>query len=121
MIKIIGAVLILAGTAAWGIRGAVRLKARVVSLTALGASVGMMRSEICDRLTPTPEVFEFLANEAEYPAGALYKNALARMSEIGDKPFALIWKGALKGTPELCLNSAEEQTLSGLGLFFGQV
>ena len=120
MIKIIGAVLLIAGTAAWGLSGVVRLRARAKNLAELVYAVGAMRSEICDRLTPTPEVFEMLTAEAQYPANLLFRNAAERMRAIGSKPFSAIWRGAVENTPELLLNAGEADVLCELGLFLGR-
>ena len=120
MIKIIGAVLLVAGTAAWGLAGVMRLRNRAKNLAALASAVGAMKSEICDRLTPTPEVFEMLAAEAQYPANLLFRNASERMGAIGQKPFSDIWRGAAENTPELLLNAGEIDALCELGLFLGR-
>ena len=56
MIRLIGAVLITAGTAAWGIMGVLRLRHRVSSLVAIISALDAMKSEICDRLTPMTEL-----------------------------------------------------------------
>lgn len=120
MIKIIGAVLLIAGTAAWGLSGVIRLRNRAKNLSALCYAVGAMRSEICDRLTPTPEVLEMLSGEAQYPANLLFNNASERMMSIGTQPFSVIWRGAVENTPELLLNGGEAEVLCELGLFLGR-
>jgi stage III sporulation protein AB len=95
MIRFIGAILITLGTAAWGFLGVYRLRARVRSLQALSSALGVMKSEICDRLTPMPELLNNMAGEATYPAGLLFKNASESSAAIGTKPFSSIWSQAV--------------------------
>jgi stage III sporulation protein AB len=120
MIRIIGAVLITAGAAAWGFLGVVRLRTRAKSLTALASALGAVKSEICDRLTPMPELLEQLGEESTYPANLLFKNACEKMSSLGNKPFSSIWMQAVKATPELLLMPSEELVLTELGLSLGR-
>jgi stage III sporulation protein AB len=120
MIRIIGAVLITAGAAAWGFLGVVRLRTRAKSLTALASALGAVKSEICDRLTPMPELLEQMEAEATYPANLLFKNASEKLSSLGNKPFSAIWGQAVKATPELLLTPSEELVLTELGLSLGR-
>jgi stage III sporulation protein AB len=103
MIRLIGAVLITAGTAAWGLLGVFRLRGRVRSLQAVASALGVMKSEICDRLTPMPELMRSMADEATYPASQLFKNASEKMASIGAKPFSALWSQAVRNTPEMLL------------------
>ncbi len=120
MIRFVGAVLITLGTAAWGLMGVYRLRSRVKSLHAVASALGIMKSEICDRLTPMPELLKNLAEEATYPASALFKNASEKMASIGMKPFSSIWSQAVKNTPELLLKPPEELVLTELGVRLGR-
>ncbi len=120
MMRIIGAILITAGTAAWGLLGVFQLRGRVKSLHALSSALGVMKSEICDRLTPMPELLRNLAEDATYPASQLFKNASEKMTSIGSKPFSAIWSQAVKSTPELLLKPSEELVLTELGVRLGR-
>lgn len=120
MIRLIGAVLITAGTAAWGVMGVLSLRSRVNSLSALVSALGVMKSEICDRLTPMPELLRQMSREAAYPASLLFKNAAEKIPSIGVKPFSSIWRQAVAGTPELLLTPAEELVLTELGVVLGR-
>ena len=120
MIRFIGAVLITLGTVAWGLLGVFRLRGRVKSLRAVTSALGIMKSEICDRLTPMPELLRNMADEATYPASQLFKNASERMTSIGMKPFSAIWSQAVKNTPELLLKPPEELVLTELGVRLGR-
>ena len=120
MIRFIGAVFITLGTAAWGILGVFRLRSRVKSLHALTSALGIMKSEICDRLTPMPELLRSISDEATYPASQLFINVSGKMGAIGSKPFSALWSQAVKNTPELLLNPQEELVLTELGVRLGR-
>ena len=120
MIRIIGAVLITAGAAVWGLLGVFRLRSRVKNLNALVGALGVMKSEICDRLTPMPELLKLLGNEATYPASLLFKNAAEKIPFLGSKPFSSIWGQTVMETPELLLTTQEELVLKELGLSLGR-
>lgn len=120
MIRFIGAILITVGTAAWGLLGVFRLRGRVKSLQAVSSALGIMKSEICDRLTPMPELLRNMKEEATYPASQLFKNASEKMSSIGSRPFSSLWSQAVKNTPELMLKPPEELVLTELGVRLGR-
>ncbi len=120
MIRLIGAVLITAGAAAWGFIGVFRLRARVRSLNALTSALGVMKSEICDRLTPMPQLLKLLGNEATYPVSLLFKNAAEKITSLGSKPFSSIWNQTVLETPELLLTPQEELVLKELGMSLGR-
>ena len=120
MIRFIGAILITAGTAGWGILGVIRLRRRVRSLAALLSALDILKSEICDRLTPMPELLRQMAAETTYPASLLFKNASDKMAALGSRPFSAIWRQAVRNTPELLLKPHEELVLTELGMSLGR-
>jgi stage III sporulation protein AB len=120
MIRILGAVMMIFGASAWGILGVVRLRERVRSLSAITAALGIVRCEICERLTPVPELFVMMGKEAQYPASALFRRAERKMSELGIATFPQIWRLAVSETPELLLRPREATALSDLGLTLGR-
>jgi stage III sporulation protein AB len=120
MIRLIGAVLITAGTAAWGVMGVLRLRNRVKSLGAIISALAAMKCEICDRLTPMPELLGQMAGEATYPASLLFKNASEKISSLGSRSFSSIWRQAVLNTPELLLTPPEELVLTELGMCLGR-
>jgi stage III sporulation protein AB len=79
-----------------------------------------MKSEICDRLTPMPELLKQMAAEATYPASLLFKNASEKMVSLGSRPFSAIWRQAVQNTPELLLKPPEELILTELGMSLGR-
>ena len=120
MLKYIGAILLTAGAALWGLSGAKSLRERGTALRAVASSLEIMRSEVCDRLTPVPELFGMLARQSSSPADILYKNAEKRLDSIGALPFGEIWRLAVNETHELMLTDSERLTLCELGLSLGK-
>ena len=120
MFRLIGAILIISATAAWGIGGVIKLRARSSSLRAITQSLDIMRSEICDRLTPVPELFELLAKTSEYPANVLYRNLSAGLEKLGEMQLVDIWVKEVNGTRELLLTAQEKLVLSRLGYSIGR-
>ena len=120
MLKLIGAILLIAGTASCGIVGAMKLKRRSDSLSSILSALSMMKSEICDRLTPLPELVEMLREDGQYPASALFTNVYSNMAQLGSTQFSTIWSRAVNKTPELMLNDRERTVLSELGKSLGK-
>ncbi len=120
MIRVIGAVLIIASTSAIGVRGVLRLRGRVKSLESLIASLDIMESEICTRLTPMREVLEMLSSGAPLPGRRLFENAANGMERLGKTSFYSIWSESVQRTKELALRPQEREVLSELGLCLGR-
>lgn len=120
MIRLIGAILIAAASAAWGISGVVRLRRHAASLNAVVSSIELLKSEICDRLTQMPEVMELLRKEAPYPAGEFFGRVGRGLSKLGEESLASVWQGAVSSTPELLLTPQESLTLAELGYSLGK-
>ncbi|MBQ6540549.1 MAG: stage III sporulation protein AB [Oscillospiraceae bacterium] len=120
MLKLIGAILLVSGAAAWGLMGAKGLKDRGVALRAVASSLELMGHELCDMLTPVPELFAVLGAQAPEPANQLYRNAETRMRDIGAVPFSELWRRAVLETGELLLREEEVLALSELGFSLGK-
>ena len=120
MLKYIGAILLTAGATLWGFSGAKSLRDRGIALRAVETSLEIMCSEVCDRLTPVPELFAILAERGAKPADRLYANAQGRLDRIGALPFSEIWEQAVLATPELMLSNEERLTLCRLGHSLGR-
>jgi stage III sporulation protein AB len=120
MLKLLGAILIVAGTAAFGVGTVARLRSRVRCLTAISSSLEIMKNEICDRLTPVPELINIMVHEAPKPAVPLFRRLKEKLPEVGRRPFYEIWRQALEECKELPLSEAEIFTLTELGLSIGR-
>lgn len=120
MIQLLGAVLLLSGAVGFGLKGVARLRGRARTLAAMVSSLELLQSEICDRLTPMPELLELLEQEATYPASAFYGGVRRRMKDLGEESFPEIWRKAVSETPSLTLDAQDKLILSELGVSLGK-
>lgn len=120
MIRILGATLIIGASAAIGFSSVRRMQLRVHVLSSLLVSIETIKNEICDRLTPLPELFARLAAETESPVKFLFARLAVQMDELGDMSFYAIWEKAIEKTPDLELTPAEKRTLTDLGRTLGR-
>lgn len=120
MIRVLGAVLLIAGAAGCGIKGVVKLRGRARTLSALASSLDIVQSEICDRLTPMPELLELIEREAAYPACVFYGNVRKHLGDLGETAFSEIWRDAIQSTPELLLEAQDALVLAELGMSLGK-
>ena len=120
MLRFVGAILIMTAATIWGIGGAVRLKNRARSLNALVSSLGVIKSEICDRFATLPEIVTLLEKESIQPVTIFYTNVRKGLEKIGDSSFSSIWSKAVEETPELLLRPQEALALSELGFNLGR-
>lgn len=120
MLKILGALLIICGTGAWGIGSALKMKNRVAYVKAFAESMDMLKDEVCINLTPLPKVMEFLATSASYPADELYKGVCASLDKISDIGFWGVWMEAVKNSDSFILGEAERDVFIRLGAGLGK-
>jgi len=120
MLTAIGAVLVIGATATVGITSLWRMGTRVRVLSALIVALEVMKSEVCDRMTPIPELIDQLAEEAPAPVNLLFRRLQAEMGEIGIRSFYFLWKNAILASPDLALREAEQETLIALGQSLGR-
>ncbi|MCL2562714.1 MAG: stage III sporulation protein AB [Oscillospiraceae bacterium] len=120
MLSIVGAILIIGATTAVGLSGVWRMGLRIRSLTGLLTAIETMKSEICDRLTPMPELIEQLTQETSPPVDRFFQRVSEEMATIGLQSFYFIWKAAVDNSPELELTASEKQTLTDLGRSLGR-
>ena len=120
MLRLIGAVIVVACTGTFGVSCAMRLGLRARVLSELIAALEVMRSEICDRLTPMPDLLETLAEQTNPPVSRMFAGCLEGMKSLGNRSFYFLWKTAVEQTPELELTRQESQTLIELGHVLGR-
>ena len=120
MLNAVGAVLIIGATATIGLGGLWRLRARVRIFGSLISALEIMKNEICDRMTPLPELIQQLSQEADPPVNRLFQRVQEQMELIGARSFYLIWKGAVEASSELELTKQEAQSLIDLGRVLGR-
>jgi len=120
MYRVIGALLIVVCTAVLGFGGVLRLGRRVRNLTGLVSALEIMKGEICERLTPMPELFELLAGTMEGPVAGLFQACGEQMTTLGESSMYLIWKSAVRSAEELELSEQEARTLTEVGHVLGR-
>jgi len=120
MIKIIGALMIVCGTAAWGIGSVMRMKNRVVTLRSLITSLDIIKDEICVNLTPLPKVMELAWKASPKPASRFYKSVYSKVPEIPQEGFFGIWMKSLDECKELTMDTEERDVLIRLGSGLGK-
>ena len=110
MIRYIGAALVVAATGTMGLMGVWRLRRACEALEGLIASLQIMESEICARMTPMREVLELLSQTAPRGVRGLYRRAFEGMGDLGRRSFYSIWKSGAE----------EQRVLEELGLCLGR-
>lgn len=120
MLKLVGAILLMASAAGIGLGAASQLRARVSALRALVEGLESLEREMSFRLSSMPELMDCLAKQTQPPAAYLFAYCRDHMEELGEKRFGQIWKEALEENPDLLLEQAEQQILSNVGEVLGR-
>ena len=120
MVRAIGALLLIGGTAFWGLLGAARLSSHAGQLRGMVAALQVMQSEICTRLTPMEEVLRTVCWGTRGGVRCFFENVTAAFSRLEAETFSRIWTGAVENTPQLVLSRGEKQALIQLGQSLGR-
>lgn len=118
-VRIAGAAFIICGSVFFGASELAALKRRVRVLEALISALGIMRGEICSRLTPMADILEMLSRETEEPIRGLFRRIYDGMQELGERSFYEIWSDAVRAVP-MGLTEREERVLCELGNSLGR-
>ncbi|NCE64301.1 stage III sporulation protein AB [Pseudoflavonifractor sp. 524-17] len=119
MRKLLGAALIIGGTAAMGFSAARGLAQRVSGLGAVIAALELAERELSFRLTPIPELLDELSRRAPAPAGAFFAGCLARLDRLGERSLGELWDEAIEEQP-MGLAAEDREILSRLGRVLGR-
>ena len=120
MLKLLGAIMVIAGTALCGYISVGKMKRRVKCLSSMAASLALMESEIADRLTPMPELLERLSDDAFYPASLVYRRTAEGLYRLGEMTFSELWGEALNAESALLISPEESEILRRLGMSLGK-
>ena len=120
MVRILGALILITGTASWGLMSAAELSRRVTDLRTMVAAMQLMRGEICSRLTPMPQVLKLVSAQTGSGVRKFFDNVSAGFSDIGSETFAQVWHSAARRTEELHLDRAQLLILDQLGQSLGK-
>ena len=117
MIKIIGALMIVCGTAAWGLGSVIKMRNRVSAVKSLAESMDIMRDEICVNLAPVTDVLKIMADTAGKPASEFYGDVYSNLDKIPNIGFFGVWMQALD---ESVFENEERDVLIRLGAGLGK-
>jgi len=120
MFRLIGALLVIGAAGSFGVNSVWRMNQRVRALRGLLTALETMRSEICDRMTPLPELIDQLCHETAPPAKGLFLRLRQTMGELGIQRFSALWSKVVNQAHELELHEGERQVLSDLGKTLGR-
>lgn len=118
MLRMIGAVLVMAGTVGLGWRGVERLGERVEVLRGLQGAAAYLEEELAFRFTPLPQLFGQLSQNRKGAVGTFFGSVGKKMAQ-GDGPLRQIWQQAVEETLPM-LKDEEQQTVAELGEVLGQ-
>lgn len=119
MMRLTGAMLIAAGTAALGLAAVARLEGRVRDLRSAIAGLEGMRLALTSCLAPLDEMLSAAAEAAEGRAGAVFSYCGEEIKKSGRQRFAALWNAALEELP-LCLEEPDLEALRPLGGVLGR-
>lgn len=120
MIKLIGAICVIAAGCAFGAEKAASRKRRFRVLSALASALDEMRLEITGMLEPMTELVARMARSVPREIAGFYLGVHEGMAELGSKSFEEIWERALIESKELLLDREEIERLRALGSTLGR-
>ena len=96
MLKLAGALILMAGASSIGFGAAAQLRARVTSLRALIGGLELMERELSFRLTPMPDLLAVVAKRAQAPACYFFARCRDSLDRLGEKSLGELWREALQ-------------------------
>lgn len=120
MLRLLGILLLIGSCTVMGLIKGASLRRRARTLRAAVDALEMLRSEICTRLTPMPELCSRLAAEGPEETRQLFAFALDGLERLGERSFALIWAEAAEKWASGSLQREEKEAIAALGLSLGR-
>lgn len=118
MLKLFGAVLVIAASLRWGIQSSEALRYHVTLLSHIISSLRVMSGEICTNMTPMCDVLQRLSETGGETVRPFYGKVYRSMQSLGERSFCELWQGAVT---ELCALTPEElDIVRGLGDCLGR-
>ena len=119
MLKMVGAVLLLAGGIGLGLSAVRRLERRVTALRSLIQALELMEQELDFRLPPMRELIFETAQRTAEPASKFLRACAESMEELEGKPLSGLWQQAAR--EELsALKPCDLETLFSVGAILGR-
>lgn len=119
MIRMLGAVLLIAGCGGLGLGAVGRLDGRVRDLRELAAGLELMRRELGWRLTPLPKALGTAEAGTQGRAAQFFRFCAQRAVCLSGMPFQQLWREGLERCP-LCLDREDRALLEQLGPVLGR-
>ncbi len=119
MNKLLGAVLLIGGTAALGLSSAAALARKAETIRCLIDALERMEHELSFRLTPVPELLLELSESVEGEAGSFFTFCLNALPELGERSLSQIWEDGSR-TCFTSIGQEELRILQSLGQTLGR-
>ena len=119
MMRLLGAVLVIAGCGGLGLAGVARLDGRVRDLGELAAGLDALQRELGWRLAPLPQALEAAAKAVHGPAEQFFAWCAREAGKPDGQAFQEIWNTALSAAP-LRLGPEDKSLLDRLGPVLGR-
>ena len=120
MLKMLGGILVTAGSAAIGFYSAAGLYSHIKILTRIISALRYMKSEIGFTLAPIPDLTQRLAERERGATGVFFGRCNSELSNLGEKTFGEIWSECADATLKNALKEDEIQTFKDLGELLGR-
>ena len=119
MLKVVGAVLLLAGGIGLGLSAVRRLERRVTALRSLTQALELMEQELDFRLPPMKELIAETARRSAEPASGFLRTCAEKMDHLDGQPLSGLWQqAALEQLP--ALKPCDLETLFSVGTVLGR-
>ena len=119
MIRLLGAVLLMAGCGGLGLSAVNRLDSRVRDLRELSAGLEILQRELGWRLAPLPEALEAAASGTHERAARFFAYCAQGSKQLAGTPFRTLWSRGLERSP-LRLSREDRALLEQLGPVLGR-
>lgn len=118
MVRLLGAVMVAAGTAAVGFRAAAGLSSRARALDGMAQGLLLLEQELEWDGPPLPLLMERLGERCREPARGLFQDCCRALDRLEREPFSQAWAGLVQGRGEL--GAAGQEALLPLGDILGR-
>lgn len=120
MVKLTGAILVIASCSFLGFYFSLELKTRIDDLKELKKIIILLRGDIQYANTPLPEAVQALSKRHKGKYKMFLKNISSRLLELNGKSFAEIWKeGVARDLLESSLSKEDFELINQLGESIG--
>lgn len=119
MLKMVGAVLLLAGGVGFGLSAVGRLDRRVIALRSLTEALELMERELDFRLPPMKDLIRETAERSAQPASGFLRACAKKMDVWEGQPMSELWQqAALEQLP--ALKPCDLEALFSVGAVLGR-